>query len=105
MTCFDLFVTDRNLTALRTSDYGFGDESDACSSATARRMRDWGLSHSLRPWSCKWPGCESICEDFGQFLKWVFYSFLAEGVDYMGVLGNFAVNKQKKAEEESKGPS
>ncbi|KAK1166874.1 forkhead box protein P2-like [Acipenser oxyrinchus oxyrinchus] len=29
-----------------------------------------GASHSLYGHGvCKWPGCESICEDFGQFLK------------------------------------
>uniref|UniRef100_A0A667Y1S4 Forkhead box P2 n=1 Tax=Myripristis murdjan TaxID=586833 RepID=A0A667Y1S4_9TELE len=33
------------------------------------RERDGG-SHSLYGHGvCKWPGCESICEDFGQFLK------------------------------------
>ncbi len=29
-----------------------------------------GASHSLYGHGvCKWPGCESICDDFGQFLK------------------------------------
>ncbi|EFB14333.1 hypothetical protein PANDA_010610, partial [Ailuropoda melanoleuca] len=31
---------------------------------------DTGASHTLYGHGvCKWPGCESICEDFGQFLK------------------------------------
>lgn len=78
----------------------FGDESDAVFFCYSSSHEETGASHTLYGHGvCKWPGCESICEDFGQFLKQVFYSFLAEGVDYMGVLGNFAVNKQKKAEE------
>uniref|UniRef100_A0A8C7PE27 Forkhead box P2 n=1 Tax=Oncorhynchus mykiss TaxID=8022 RepID=A0A8C7PE27_ONCMY len=41
----------------------------------SRRERDSlheesGASHSLYGHGvCKWPGCESVCEDFGQFLK------------------------------------
>uniref|UniRef100_A0A8C7DSV3 Forkhead box P2 n=1 Tax=Oncorhynchus kisutch TaxID=8019 RepID=A0A8C7DSV3_ONCKI len=41
----------------------------------SRRERDslheeTGASHSLYGHGvCKWPGCESVCEDFGQFLK------------------------------------
>uniref|UniRef100_A0A8B9RM65 Forkhead box P2 n=1 Tax=Astyanax mexicanus TaxID=7994 RepID=A0A8B9RM65_ASTMX len=34
--------------------------------------RETGASHSHSLYGhgvCKWPGCESICEDFGQFLK------------------------------------
>uniref|UniRef100_A0A803V0S5 Forkhead box protein P2 n=1 Tax=Ficedula albicollis TaxID=59894 RepID=A0A803V0S5_FICAL len=31
---------------------------------------DTGASHTLYGHGvCKWPGCESVCEDFGQFLK------------------------------------
>uniref|UniRef100_A0AAY4ESZ4 Fork-head domain-containing protein n=1 Tax=Denticeps clupeoides TaxID=299321 RepID=A0AAY4ESZ4_9TELE len=44
------------------------------SALSARREsslhEETGASHSLYGHGvCKWPGCESICEDFGQFLK------------------------------------
>uniref|UniRef100_A0AAR2JNE7 Fork-head domain-containing protein n=1 Tax=Pygocentrus nattereri TaxID=42514 RepID=A0AAR2JNE7_PYGNA len=37
-----------------------------------KRIKQTGASHSHSLYGhgvCKWPGCESVCEDFGQFLK------------------------------------
>ncbi|KAM9633760.1 forkhead box protein P2 isoform 4-T5 [Morphnus guianensis] len=39
-------------------------------SATSSSHEETGASHTLYGHGvCKWPGCESVCEDFGQFLK------------------------------------
>lgn len=48
----------------------FWDESDALFFCYSSSHEETGASHTLYGHGvCKWPGCESICEDFGQFLK------------------------------------
>uniref|UniRef100_A0A8C7D754 Forkhead box P2 n=1 Tax=Oncorhynchus kisutch TaxID=8019 RepID=A0A8C7D754_ONCKI len=54
--------------------WGFRGSGAGAGAHTAHSLyslhEETGASHSLYGHGvCKWPGCESVCEDFGQFLK------------------------------------
>lgn len=74
LTCLSLGITWQALAVC--NDYGFLRWIWCMFLCYSSSHEETGASHTLYGHGvCKWPGCESICEDFGQFLKYVLNHF------------------------------